>query len=82
MIKLIVGQRCAVHPGTAGLGRVRITHRRSAHPAHPWIRSDRTRREMPNTYIEKILRARVYDVAVETPLELAPRLSRRRGSDV
>jgi threonine dehydratase len=37
---------------------------------------------MPNSYIEKILRARVYDVAVETPLELAPRLSRRLGNDV
>jgi len=37
---------------------------------------------MPSSYIEKILRARVYDVAVETPLELAPRLSRRLGNDV
>jgi threonine dehydratase len=37
---------------------------------------------MPQSYIDKILRARVYDVAVETPLELAPRLSRRLGNDV
>jgi threonine dehydratase len=33
-------------------------------------------------YIERILRARVYDVASETPLEEAPRLSRRIGNRV
>ena len=33
-------------------------------------------------YIEKILKARVYDVAIESPLDHAPRLSRRLGSDV
>jgi threonine dehydratase len=33
-------------------------------------------------YIERILRARVYDVAVETPLEEAARLSRRIGAQV
>jgi threonine dehydratase len=32
---------------------------------------------MPDTYLERILKARVYDVAIETPLDLAPRLSRR-----
>src|SRR3989454_911166 len=32
---------------------------------------------MKNDYLERILRARVYDVAVETPLELAPALSAR-----
>jgi len=37
---------------------------------------------MPDRYIEKILKARVYDVAVETPLELAPRLSQRLGNRV
>ena len=37
---------------------------------------------MPRTYIEKILRARVYDVAVETPLERASRLSARVGNQV
>ncbi|MBI4203653.1 MAG: threonine ammonia-lyase, biosynthetic [Betaproteobacteria bacterium] len=30
-----------------------------------------------NDYLERILNARVYDVAVETPLEIAPNLSRR-----
>ncbi len=30
-----------------------------------------------NDYLERILKARVYDVAVETPLEVAPSLSRR-----
>ncbi len=36
----------------------------------------------PDNYIEKILKARVYDVAVETPLEPAARLSRRLGNTV
>jgi threonine dehydratase len=31
-------------------------------------------------YLERILRARVYDVALESPLELAPALSRRLGN--
>ena len=30
-----------------------------------------------NDYLERILKARVYDVAHETPLELAPGLSKR-----
>ena len=34
---------------------------------------------MSNDYLERILKARVYDVAIETPLEHAPRLSRRLG---
>jgi threonine dehydratase len=37
---------------------------------------------MANPYIERILKARVYDVAVESPLEPAPRLSRRLGNQV
>lgn len=37
---------------------------------------------MPQTYIERILRAQVYDVARETPLDPAPRLSRRIGNQV
>lgn len=37
---------------------------------------------MKNNYIEKILKARVYDVAIESPLELAPRLTRRLGNTV
>ena len=35
-----------------------------------------------NEYIERILRARVYDVAIESPLDPAPRLSRRLGNSV
>jgi len=31
-------------------------------------------------YLERILRARVYDVAIESPLDLAPALSRRLGN--
>lgn len=37
---------------------------------------------MANDYLERILKARVYDAAVETPLEAAPRLSRRLGNEV
>ncbi len=37
---------------------------------------------MSNDYLERILKARVYDVAVESPLEPAPRLSRRLGNTV
>ena len=33
-----------------------------------------------NDYLERILRARVYDVAIESPLEVAPVLSRRLGN--
>jgi len=37
---------------------------------------------MPQSYIERILRARVYDVASESPLTLAKGLSRRLGNQV
>ncbi len=37
---------------------------------------------MPSRYLEKILKARVYDVAEETPLEPAPRLSQRLDNTV
>ncbi len=37
---------------------------------------------MTHPYVERILKARVYDVAVETPLDVAPRLSRRLGNQV
>ena len=37
---------------------------------------------MSHDYLERILKARVYDVAIETPLEEAPRLSRRLGNAV
>ncbi len=33
-------------------------------------------------YLEKILKARVYDVAIESPLEIAPALSKRLGNIV
>ncbi|WP_338115558.1 threonine ammonia-lyase, biosynthetic [Thiococcus pfennigii] len=41
-----------------------------------------TRNHMPVSYIERILRARVYDVAIETPLSRAHLLSRRLGNEV
>ena len=37
---------------------------------------------MADPYIERILKARVYDVAIESPLEAAARLSRRLGNEV
>ena len=37
---------------------------------------------MPNEYIRKILQARVYDVAIETPLQPARRLSKRLKNSV
>ena len=37
---------------------------------------------MKNYYLEKVLTARVYDVAVETPLDAQPNLSRRIGNTV
>jgi len=37
---------------------------------------------MPKDYLERILKARVYDVAIETPLDLAPALSARVDNTV
>jgi len=37
---------------------------------------------MDSEYLERILKARVYEVAIESPLEDAPRLSRRLGQRV
>jgi threonine dehydratase len=37
---------------------------------------------MSADYIERILKARVYDVAIESPLDPAPRLTRRLGNQV
>src|SRR5687767_3039052 len=37
---------------------------------------------MTDNYIERILKARVYDVAMESPLEAAQRLSRRFGNTI
>jgi threonine dehydratase len=33
-------------------------------------------------YLEKILTAKVYDVAIESPLEVAPAISRRTGNHI
>ena len=37
---------------------------------------------MPNPYIKKILKARVYDAAIETPLDEAKILSKRLGNNI
>ncbi|MBV5311302.1 pyridoxal-phosphate dependent enzyme, partial [Chromatium okenii] len=37
---------------------------------------------MPDSYVDRILKARVYDVAHETPLTRAPQLSARLGNTV
>ena len=40
----------------------------------------RTSTAKPNDYLERILKTRVHDVAIESPLDLAPGLSRRLGN--
>jgi len=37
---------------------------------------------MGDDYLQRILKARVYDVAIESPLDAAPRLTRRLGHEV
>src|SRR6201996_8097593 len=37
---------------------------------------------MPESYVDRILKAKVYDIAVQTPLDLATRLSARLGNRV
>ena len=37
---------------------------------------------MSTDYLKKILTSRVYDVAIESPLELAPTLSERTGNRI
>src|SRR5580693_2061493 len=37
---------------------------------------------MSPDYLQRVLKARVYDVAIESPLEAAPRLSQRLGNQV
>jgi len=37
---------------------------------------------MQEDYVDRILKAKVYDVAVETPLDIAPRLSRRLNNKI
>ena len=37
---------------------------------------------MQENYLERILKAKVYDVAIESPLEAAPRLSRRLDNEI
>ena len=37
---------------------------------------------MPDSYIKRILNARIYDLAVETPLDEARLLSQRTGNKV
>ncbi|MBP6382510.1 MAG: pyridoxal-phosphate dependent enzyme, partial [Pseudomonadales bacterium] len=37
---------------------------------------------MPKSYIKRILEARVYDVAIESPVDEAPQLSARFGNRI
>jgi len=59
--------------------RHHICYPRSGFPSH---RCPARAGALPMTddYLERILTARVYDVAVETPLDPAPLLSRRLGN--
>ena len=56
--------------------------RRSANWAEPAQRVWEAVRRMPTDYLRRILTARVYDVAIESPLDLAPNLSARTGNRV
>ena len=53
-----------------------------ARPARPLLRSIEPENALKTDYLEKILSARVYDVAIESPLDVAPALSRRLGNTV
>lgn len=53
--------------------------RDSPAPSHPHYA---VHRPMSTDYLKKILTSRVYDVAVESPLELAPTLSARYGNQI
>src|SRR5262249_20857680 len=44
--------------------------------------SGRPAAAMTPDYLQRVLKARVYDVAIESPLEAAPRLSQRLGNQV
>src|SRR5271168_3361341 len=37
---------------------------------------------MTDDYLQRVIKARVYDVAIESPLDVAPRLSSRLGNRV
>lgn len=37
---------------------------------------------MPDSYVKRILNARIYDLVVETPIDEAPQLSERLGNQV
>jgi threonine dehydratase len=57
-------------------------HRRQIQCAEIAPRPPRLPSLMPVDYLQKILTAKVYDVAIESPLDLAPALSRRLGNRV
>ena len=49
---------------------------------HPLVSSRDDSELSPPHYVQRVLRARVYDVAIESPLERAPNLSARLGNTV
>ncbi|MBM5799897.1 MAG: threonine ammonia-lyase, biosynthetic [Cyanobacteria bacterium K_DeepCast_35m_m2_023] len=55
-------------------------------PENPWPagqpHDQHAAEHSPASYVQRILRARVYDVAIESPLEHAPNLSQRLGNTV
>ena len=69
-----VSDCCGIAAGGAlSQDRVALSCYRTAYPP---------RHDHVHEYLERILKARVYDVAIESPLEDAPRLSRRLGNHV
>ena len=66
---------------TAARSAVRTSPRKRSQRQKP-IDASIFRTPAGDDYLERILRARVYEVAIQTPLELAPNLSRRIGNRV
>ena len=60
----------------------RMRHSHSAGDNHPVSSRSHDRPLSPDEMLRLILTSRVYDVAQETPLDPAPRLSRRLNNDV
>jgi threonine dehydratase len=73
-----------VHLGSRGGGASapRAHRRRAATLSRSAAPARRAAATTGEEYLERILSARVYDVAVETPLEVAPLLTRRTGNTV
>jgi hypothetical protein len=85
------GEQHASEPPGSSVAERKLARKRPARPAsavnaksmaHVTLCGCRTNFTAVMDYLEKILNARVYDVAIETPLEPAPILSARSGNRI